>query len=165
MARHSWKELGSRITGVSVPGVGGVSWVAAPNEPKIAEEVITYLEDQGIFSSPFEWEHPKETYASAGAVRTELTKYMQRLDRNMKSFEHFYSIRKELKQFQRDLRAERLSGLESKGEMTNEQRATYNMRLVKLRNEVSYRAALVAIACKFSLSEELHHWLPPKQPT
>jgi hypothetical protein len=39
------------------------------------------------------------------------------------------------------------------------------MDKVELRNEVAYRAALVAIACKFNLSEELHNWLPPKQLT
>ena len=161
MARLSWKELRPRITGVSIAGVGSLSWAAEPNERKIAEEVITYLEDQGIFSSPFEGEHPKETYASAGTVRTGLTAYMQKLNRNMESFEHFDFIRAELKQFQRDLRAQRLSGLESKGEMTNEQVAEYDRRLVQLRNSVSLRAALVAIACKFSLSNELHNWLPP----
>jgi len=165
MTRRSWKELASRITGVSIAGVGSLSWAASPNERKIAEEVITYLENQGIFSSPFEWEHPKETYSSAGMVRTELTNYMQKLNRNMESFECFDSIRAELKEFQRDLRAQRLSGLESKSEMTNEQVAEYDRRLVRLRNLVSYQAAMVAIACKFSLSKELHNWLPPSQRT
>jgi len=41
MASRSLKELGSRVTGVSVAGVGSISWVAGPNERKIAEEVVT----------------------------------------------------------------------------------------------------------------------------
>jgi hypothetical protein len=54
MKRRSWKELLSRISGISFAGVGSVSWSPSPNERKICEEVTTYLEDQGIFHSPFE---------------------------------------------------------------------------------------------------------------
>jgi hypothetical protein len=74
-------------------------------------------------------------------------------------------IRAELRQFQRDLRAQRMSELESKTQMTNEQVAQYDRRLTNLRNLVSYQVAMVAIACKFSLSNELHNWLPPKPRT
>jgi hypothetical protein len=138
MKRRSWKELISRVSGISISGLGSVSWVAGPNERKISEEVITYIEDQGIFSSPFEWEHPKETYVAAGTVRTQLTAYMQKLNRDMESFAHFDTVRKALQAFQRDLRTQGLSTTESKSEMSNEQVAEYDQRLVRLRNLASF---------------------------
>jgi hypothetical protein len=88
MKRRSWKELVSRINGISIPGIVSLSWSPTPNERKICEEVATYLEDQGIFHSGFEWEHPKETYSAAASVRSQLTIHMQKLNRDMGSFEH-----------------------------------------------------------------------------
>jgi hypothetical protein len=161
MKRRSWKELASRISSISVSGIGSVSWVPSPNERKICEEVATYLEDQGIFHSPFEWEHPKETYSAAASVRSQLTIYMQKLNRDMSSFEHLDAIRQGLQTFQRELRTLKLSTIESKTEMTNEQVTDYDGRLINLRNTASYRIALIALQCKFSIRDELWDWLPP----
>jgi len=160
MKRRSWKELLSRISGISFAGVGSVSWSPSPNERKICEEVTTYLEDQGIFHSPFEWEHPKETYSAASNVRSQLTAQMQKLNRDMGSFEHLYAIRQSLQTFQRELRALKLSLTESKSEMTNEQVTDYDGRLINLRKTTSYRIAVVAKNCKFSITEELWRQLP-----
>ncbi len=160
MKRRSWKELLSRISGISIAGVGSLSWSPSANERKICEEAATYLEDQGIFHSPFEWEHPKETYSAAGNVRTQLTVHMQKLNRDMGSFEHFDAIRQSLQTFQRELRALKLSTIESKSEMTNEQVTDYDRRLINLRNTASYRIALVAAQCKFSIRDELWQLLP-----
>lgn len=162
MKRRSWKELASRITGISVSGIGSVSWVASPNERKICEEVVTYLEDQGIFHSPRKWEHPKETYSAAASVRSELTIYMKKLNRDMSSFEHLDAIRQGLQTFQREVRTLELSTTESKSEMTNEQVMDYDGRLINLRNTASYRIALIAARCKFSIRDELWDWLPPQ---
>lgn len=162
MKRRSWKELVSRINGISIPGIVSLSWSPSPNERKICEEVATYVEDQGIFHSPSEWEHPKETYSAAASVRSQLTIHMQKLNRDMGSFEHLDAIRQALQTFQRELRALKLSTTESKSEMTYERVDDYDRRLINLRNTASYRIALIAAQCKFSIRDELWQWLPNK---
>jgi hypothetical protein len=159
MKRRSLKELLSRLESISIAGVAA-TWSPSPNERKICEEVVTFLEDQGIFHSPFQWEHPKETYSAAGNVRSQLTVHMQKLNRDMGSFEHLDAIRQGLQTFQRELRALKLSTTESKSEMTNEQVTEYDRRLINLRNTASYRIGLVAGQCGFSIGEELWQWLP-----
>ena len=69
-----------RLTGISIP-IFGVSWTPPADERKLAEEAVTYLENQGVLYAPFEWEHPKDAYDSAGSMRTELTTLMQKLPR------------------------------------------------------------------------------------
>ncbi len=110
--------------------------------------------------TPFEWEHPKETYSAAASVRSQLTIYMQKLNRDMGSFEHFDAIRQALQAFQRELRALKLSTTESKSEMTNEQVTEYDRCLINLRNTASYQIGLIAAQCKFSIRDELWQWLP-----
>jgi hypothetical protein len=85
---------------------------------------------------------------------------MQKLNRDMGSFEHLYAIRQSLQTFQRELRALKLSTTESKSEMTNEQVTDYDGRLINLRKTTSYRIAVVAKNCKFSITEELWRQLP-----
>jgi HPt (histidine-containing phosphotransfer) domain-containing protein len=160
MKRRSWKEILSRINSISIAGIASAAWSPSPNERKICEEVATYLEDQGILHSPFEWEHPKETYSAAASVRSQLTTHMQKLNRDMGSFEHLDAIRQALQTFQRELRALKLSTTESKSEMTNEQITDYDHRLINLRNTASYRIALIASQCEFSITDELWQWLP-----
>ena len=160
MKARTPEELLSRITSISVAGVGSVSWSAGPNERKICEEIATYLEDQGIFHAPFEWEHPKETYDAASAVRTQLTTELKRLNRDMGSFDHIDQIRQALQSFQRQIRVFDLTTTESKSEMTNEQVSKYDGELIRLRNVASARLARVAAQCKFSIRGELWQWLP-----
>jgi len=159
MIRHTWSEIQSRITSVSIAGIGSISWTPKPNERKICEEIVTYLEDQGILHSPFQWEHPKETYLAAAAVRAELTKSMQKLNRDMGSFVHLGVVREALKNFQRDLRTLELTDIESKSSMTNEQVYNYDRHLVSLRNTACLRVAVIGANCQFSISNDTWNWI------
>ena len=163
MARISWEAFAERLgrlRGFTFPVIGGgLSWAPADDEKKVAEKILTYLEDQGIFSAPFEWEHPKETYAAAGIVRAELTKQMQELRHDMKSYLNFKSIRSALRSFQRSVRAQGLTERESKSTMTNEEISSYDCTLVKLRNEAAVQIAQIYVACKMKGKSELMNWI------
>ena len=164
MKALSWQAIAERlgrIRGISLPfGLGGMSWAPADDEKRAAEKIITYLEGQGIFSAPFEWEHPKETYDAAGSIRTELTKLLQEVRRDMSSYAYFKSIRTALQTFQRAVRAQGLADRASKSQMTNEEVVQYDQSLIKLRNTAAIEVARVCVACKLTGNSELMNWLP-----
>lgn len=158
MSSIPWKVLRSRLTGVSLPGIG-FSWTPDPDECKIAEEAVTYIENQGIFYAPFEWEHPKNTYVSAHNARVDITALMQKLMRRMEAFGRLEIIRNALRDFQRQLRALHLDETSSKTDMTNQQVADYDSALVRLRKVTGTQVACIAATYRLDVSSELDVWL------
>jgi len=159
--RLSLNELSSRLTGVSIYGVGA-SWKTEPNECKISEELVTYLENQGLFYAGFEWEHPKACYDAADKIRARVNERMEELRRDMGAFNVMRDIRHDLRTFRDELRKQSLHEIESKTSMTNDQVSLFDSTLLKLRECVGAEIASLALACKFSVSEELNMWLHPK---
>jgi len=160
MKRIYWNDISSRFTGISFP-IGGFSWNPPPDERKIAEELVTYLENQGLFYAPFEWEHPKDCYNSADRVRDEITATMQKLRRRMAAFHRSEAIRVALREFQRTLREGELHELESKSSMNNDQIAAFDSALIRLRRSAGAQIASLVGIYGLSVYWELDHWLYP----
>jgi hypothetical protein len=158
--RSRYQEHHRRINGISTPW-GGLSWELAPDERKIAEEAVTYIENQGIFYAPFEWEHPRDTYRSADNARSEITGLMQKLLRRMDTFKQLELIRDALREFQRDLRRLQLDDVPSKSEMTNAQVTAYDSALTKLRRISGAQIGYFAALYQLDVSDELDTWLRP----
>ncbi len=158
MKRISWKDIAKRITGIST-AVIGVSWNQGPDERKIAEEIVTYIENKGLFYAPFEWEHPEECFTAAATARDGLTELMQRLNRDMKVFEHAESIRDSLRNFQRALKKLSLDTKHSKSDMSNDQITAFDKELVQLRTLCGAHLAWIAATYQLDVHSELDHWL------
>ena len=158
MKKVSWKDIMNRITGISFP-VFGISWNPPPDERKIAEEVLTYIENKGIFYSGFQWEHPRDCYQSAETARNDLTNLMQKLLRNMEVFKCCEIIRDSLRQFQRSLRELSLDKKESKTDMNNKEVADFDKSLVKLRISSGEQIAHLAVSYGLDVHAELDHWV------
>lgn len=152
--RVSWNEITSRLTGAF-----GVSWTPEPNECKVAEELVTYLENQGLLYSGLHWEHPKDCFESANRVRSEVNTRMQQLRRDMNAFKSMDSIQSALGAFRNALRDGGLHQFDSKSTMTNDEIARFDAVLIKLRQSAGVQIARLAVACKFDVSDRLDPWL------
>jgi hypothetical protein len=165
-ARVAWEIIKSRaprrITGISFSAFG-ISWEYGPNERKVAEEVVTYIENTGIFYAGFEWEHPRETYNSASSARAELNVLMRKLDRNMPTHGLIQQICDALRDFQRQMRRDGLVEKFSKSDLSNEQVYAFDGALVRLRNVAGAVVARFAINYKLSVAAELDQWLHPAE--
>jgi len=76
--RIKFKELATRLTGVSIP-IFGISWNPPESESKIIRDVLVYLEDRRALYNPFAHELEHEVTHSVLDIRKELTSAIQRL--------------------------------------------------------------------------------------
>ena len=67
-----WKEVASRITGISTP-LGGVDFDLPEAEVVVARRVISRLEDRRVLYAPFSFESPEACVQSANQIRQTLT--------------------------------------------------------------------------------------------
>jgi uncharacterized protein DUF6650 len=155
-----FNDIVSRFTGIST-AVFGISWNPPPDERKLAEEVITYIENKGLFYAPFEWEHPLDSYNSASAIRDELTEMMKRLRRKKELFQQLEIIRNSVREFQRSLRKQSLESIPSKTQMNNDQIKHFDGSLVDLRRHCGSQIAIIAVKYGLDVYAELDYWLKP----
>ncbi len=161
--RILWKDIKASFSGISGPGFG-ISWVPRPDVRRIVEEAVTYIENQGIFYAPHEWEHPKDTYDSAEKVRDKLTEIMQKMPRKEEEYQQLEKIRNALRTFQRTLRKLNLQDTPSKTEMSNEQVFLYDEAINELRYTTGSELAPLAITYELDVYSELGPYLyPPKK--
>jgi len=71
----TFKEIASRVTGISVP-IFGISWTPPKPEKEVAEKVITFLEDRRVLYSPFELEMPEHCKISILKIRDFVTQQL-----------------------------------------------------------------------------------------
>ncbi len=69
----NWKQIGSRLTGISL-GPVGASWQAPIPEVEIAQRVINFFEDRRVLFNPYELEVPKHCVDSVQEMRRFLTR-------------------------------------------------------------------------------------------
>ena len=74
-------EITSRVTGLSCP-IFGVSWNPPEPDRKVAQRVITFLEDRRVLFSPSEVEVPSHCVESVLQIRQYLTHELQGTDRD-----------------------------------------------------------------------------------
>lgn len=73
-----FKDLASRITGVSIP-IFGVSWNPPESEREVVRETFIYLEDRRALFNDYAWEIPDHVAQSILEIRSELTSALKRL--------------------------------------------------------------------------------------
>jgi hypothetical protein len=70
--KMNFKEIGKRITGISVPFFG-VSWNPPESERKVAKRIMSFLEDRRVLYSPYDMEMPTHCVESINEIRRYLT--------------------------------------------------------------------------------------------
>ena len=70
--RIRWREIFSRLTGLSVPGFGA-SWNPTKSESERARLLINFLEDRRILYNDYELESPEGCIVSVNKIRDFLT--------------------------------------------------------------------------------------------
>ena len=88
----AFKEVVSRITGVSIP-VFGVSWNPPESDRKIVRETFVFLEDRRALYNDFAHELDHEVSQSVLAIRSELTAALKRLSERSQAEAPFKSMR------------------------------------------------------------------------
>jgi hypothetical protein len=87
-----FKELASRLTGVSVP-VFGVSWNPPEPERKVVRDVLVFLEDRRALYNDFAHEIEEEVAQSVLQIRSELTNAIRRLSEDAEAASSFRAMR------------------------------------------------------------------------
>ncbi len=87
-----FKELASRLTGVSVP-IFGVSWNPPEPERKVVRDVLVFLEDRRALYNDFAHEIEQEVAQSVLQIRSELTAAIRRLSEEAEAASSFRAMR------------------------------------------------------------------------
>jgi hypothetical protein len=88
----AFKEIASRITGISIP-VFGVSWNPPESEREIVRETFIFLEDRRALYNDFAHELDQEVSQSVLAIRSELTAALKRLPEGSEAAPCFKAMR------------------------------------------------------------------------
>lgn len=106
MASMKWREIGSRITGFSVPFFG-VSWNPPAAEVTVARRVIQFLEDRRVLYNPYHLEVPDQCVHSVVEIRKFLTAELGNLKPDSELVPHLRTIRAACRKFLDDVNLDR----------------------------------------------------------
>lgn len=98
MTSMKWREIGSRITGFSVPFFG-VSWNPPAAEVTVARRVIQFLEDRRVLYNPYHLEVPGDCVHSVVEIRKFITAELGNLNPDSELVPHLRSIRATCRKF------------------------------------------------------------------
>jgi len=76
------KALLSRLTGISLPIIGGASWIPPANEQDIAARLLVFLEDRRALFNPFPMEIGPHVVDSVLEIRKRIVKDLETVDRS-----------------------------------------------------------------------------------
>jgi hypothetical protein len=152
-----WKEVLSRLTGVSTP-IGGISWQPSEPESEAARRMIAFLEDRRVLYSMPDHEHPMDCIHSALEIRRFLTEEIGKLGDN------------ELAQSLRAMRAACREFLNEAGDRSTVHAAwrpddlrhwKFYGALGKMRGLFGVQLALISAKFKLDIEDDLATILPP----
>ena len=100
-----FKDIISRITGVSVPFFG-ISWSPPDSERKVIRDIFIYLEDRRALYNPYAHEIMHEVAQSIIEIRRELTLAIQRLSDDSKAIPFLRNMRSACREYLDSTRAQ-----------------------------------------------------------
>ncbi len=92
MLKIHFKDLASRLTGVSLP-VFGVSWNPPEPERKVVRDMMVFLEDRRALYNDFAHEIEDQVAQSVLQIRSELTNALRRLPERAEAAPAFRAMR------------------------------------------------------------------------
>lgn len=88
----SFNDIKERLTGISCPFFA-ISWNPPESERKIAQRVISFLEDRRVLYNPSELEMPRHCVEFVCRIREYLTSEMQQTENGFNLFSHIKAMR------------------------------------------------------------------------
>jgi hypothetical protein len=144
----TFKEIASRITGISIP-VFGVSWNPPESDREIVRETLIFLEDRRALYNDFAHELDHEVSQSVLAIRSELTAGLKRLPEASEAAPCFKAMRAACREYLDNARPRGLSGPFS-----------FMTELGKLRAMIGVQVAYLAVKYGIDLDGELVRVIP-----
>lgn len=93
------KTLLSRLTGISLPVVGGVSWTPPIDEQRKASKFLTYLEDRRVLFHPYDMEIGDYVVQSVLDIRERLTADLEDINKSSVLGETLMAMRAACRKF------------------------------------------------------------------
>ena len=149
----NFKQLASRLTGVSIP-IFGVSW--NPPEPEItrAKRIIAFMEDRRVLYNPCAWEEPDHCIDSVTQIRAFLTKELQTLKRESEMSLRLTTLRAACRKFLDTLQQHGIGGHRgSLRGMSSE--FTFSSALGELRGIFGFHVLLLAQSYGLNVEDDL----------
>jgi hypothetical protein len=143
-----FKEIASRITGVSIP-VFGVSWNPPELDRKIVRDTFIFLEDRRALYNDFAHELDLEVTQSVLEIRSELTSALKRLSDKSEAAPCIKSMRAACRDYLDNARPRSYSGSFS-----------FMAELGKLRAMIGVQVAYLAVKFGIDIDGELVRVIP-----
>ena len=154
------QSLLARLGGLTLPGVGGVSWKAPESERKVVRDAIKFLEDRRALYVDFDQEIQDQVVSSLLNIRTELTSALQRVSEGSPAAGAFKVMRAACRQFLTEPHTHpdrgRMLGRQAREE------DNFFAALGKLRGVFGQQIAALAYLYRVEVEEQLASILPPE---
>lgn len=144
----AFKEIASRITGISIP-LFGVSWNPPESEREVIRELIIFLEDRRALYNDFAHELDDEVSQSVFAIRSECTAALKRLPEASEATSCLKAMRAACREYLDNSRAKSFSGPFS-----------FMTELGKLRAMIGVQVAHLAVKYGIDIDGELALVIP-----
>lgn len=147
----TFKQLASRITGVSLP-IFGMSWEPPVSEREIVRSLLVFLEDRRAFHHHHWVEVEHEVVDSVQLVRAELTRALQQLPEDSKAVPFLKSMRAACREY--------LDAIGPRREHYG--RFEHVAELGRLRTIIGTNVAYLAVQFGIDVGGELGRVIPPE---
>ena len=147
--RLSFRDIASRLTGISIP-VFGVSWNPPESERKIVRDVLVFLEDRRMLFNDYAWEVEHEVADSVLRIRDELTQAIQRLSDGSDALLSLRAMRVSCREYLDNVRKR------------NGARFFFLLELGRLRALFGYHIAHLAVKYGIDIEGDLASIIPPE---
>jgi hypothetical protein len=145
----SFKQIASRITGISIP-IFGVSWNPPESQRDIVRQIFIFLEDRRALYNDFAHELNHEVSKSVFAIRSELTAALKRLPENSEATPCFKAMRAACREYLDNARPSGFSG----GPFS------FMTELGKLRAIIGIQVSYLAVKYGIDVDGELMRVIP-----
>jgi hypothetical protein len=155
-----YKQIASRITGVSCPFFG-LSWNPPQADRDIAQRVITFLEDRRVLYNPYELEVPEFCIDSVVSIREFLTQTLMETQDKKELSDNLRAMRAACRKFMNevpDARNVRSHHMYPDGPSSWE----FLTALGDLRTSLGFRVGVLAVMYGLDVEGDLLKILPPR---
>lgn len=149
-----FKEILSRVTGVSIP-IFGIQWQPTPPHVKVARDLMRELEDKRVLYRPEGMEGSSHCVNSVSEMRQMLTTSMQQVDTDSPLYRQLQKIRRACRSFCDIVGSQKFDQAPSPV-----QRSLLSRELTKLRQVAGASIGAIAIAYGLDVEDELASVIP-----
>jgi hypothetical protein len=154
----TFKEIASRITGLSIP-IFGISWQPDDSDIKIAKRVINFLEDKRVLYSPYDLEVPNHCVSSILEIRKMLTDEIGKLSQKKELYNDLQLMRSACRKFLDELQQYNVD-IDRPFQMSSFSGWVFYSALGELRGVIGIYISKIAVAYGIDVTGELTRIIP-----